>query len=126
MRHPAYLAGTLVVAKDEQLVLHDWGAEGAPELISLEHAPLWIEVTARVEFFVAQEFVNRTVNFVGARLGDHGDLDGIASIFRAEVRSRHIELCDRIRIWNCRSPLIADRVRGYAVDSEFTLIGPVA
>ena len=73
MRHPAYLAGTLVVAKDEQLVLHDWGAEGAPELISLEHAPLWIEVTARVEFFVAQEFVNRTVNFVGARLGDNID-----------------------------------------------------
>ena len=50
------------------------------------------------------------MEFVGTGLGDHLHLHGIAAVFRAEIRRRHVELRDSIWVWNCSRAFIADRV----------------
>src|SRR5207247_10252904 len=90
------LIGALVIAKEERLVFADRSAEGASMLVELEWGlgsacPVG-EKLVRVHAFIAQEFEQRAMKLVCARL-DHGidEPAGIAPELRAELAGLHAE-----------------------------------
>src|SRR4030095_5213744 len=89
----------LIAEKEEGSVLDDRAADGAAELILLED---WLfraraigEEVCRVEFVVAQEFVERTVKLISPAFGRDDDLRArrIAELRRSVV-GQHLEFAD--------------------------------
>src|SRR5579871_3348057 len=92
------LTETLVIAKDKSLVLLDRSADGSSEFVALKLRDIpEIEEISRVECAVAQEFIDRAVDFVGARGGYDAYLRSRSlSILSAVGAADHVELADSV------------------------------
>src|SRR5580704_7469793 len=81
-RNSVTLTGSLVAAKEEQFILLNGSAERAAELVLLQHLlsrfaggiVAVVEEIVRVQIAVAEEFKQRSMEVVGAGLGDNVDI----------------------------------------------------
>ena len=64
------LNGSLISAKEEQLVLHDGPADRSPKLISLQRVAFRRKEVSRVENSISYKFKRIAVQVVRTRLGD--------------------------------------------------------
>ena len=76
LRDALHLPRPLVAAEEEELVFNDAAADGAAELVAMEHVVSGQEIVARVDAAVAQELKQVAVQLVGAGLGH--DIHGAA------------------------------------------------
>ena len=90
-------ARALVVAKNEGLVLLDGSTEKGPELVTLERLLALIEVVHRIEFVVANEFVDAAMDLVRARFQHHVDCCASAAELGAHGVFFRLELLDGVR-----------------------------
>ena len=83
LRDAQRLTQTLVIAKNEGAVLYNRSAGGYAELIALEGGLPCIKEVAGIESAVPQEFIDASVEFIGARAGNCVDYTpGRASVLR--------------------------------------------
>ena len=92
------LAEAFVVAEEEELVGANGSSERAAELVALKLGNgALVEVVARIECAVADEFKCGAVQFVGARSRDDADLRAIALAVGGAIGvGRNVELAHSI------------------------------
>ena len=92
------LAEAFVVAEDEGAVASDRAAGGGAELIALKRrSGALVEEVGSVERVVAEEFVNRAVEIIGAGLRGDDDLPaGVLAEFGAVVVALDVEFANGI------------------------------
>ena len=90
----------LIVQKKESAVLHNRAAQRASKLVQMQARfgeRCLVKEVAGVEHIVAEEFIHRSMQLVGARLGDQVDHGaGVAPIFRGERVGLNFELLNGI------------------------------
>src|SRR5438094_10345805 len=87
---------TLVIAKEERLVLANRTADGAPELVLLKLRLVRIKELPGVEGAVAQKLEGRSMDFVGTGPGDDVHHSSTGGKFTIIVADLNLELGDAL------------------------------
>ncbi len=92
-----HLPDSFVIDEEEHFVLFDGSAQSSAELVAAERRRrAGVEEAARIQIAVAEELVERTVKFVGARFGHGDNRSAVAAILGSKGTGQGLEFGDAV------------------------------